>query len=138
MDLGALRAHLPAFTAGLLAATSRPQSVPVVASTACECHCDCSGISRAAAAALVLFGALLLLGLQLAWAGSAALRTRFPLGGTPRLRPARALSPPEIGEHLAAPAASSSTGGGVRRRALRAPPAGASGGGDIPPALFAD
>jgi len=112
MDFGALRQHLPAFTAGLLTAISRtqPVSVPVVASTACECSCDCTGISRVAAAALVLFGALLLLIGQLAWAGASALAARF------RAAPALHLQP------LTAPANGSSAAAlrAVQRRPVRA------------------
>jgi hypothetical protein len=67
MDFGALRAHLPAYTAGLLTVLTRAPPVPVVLDSSCECSCDCSGVGRLASAGLVLAGAGLVLLLQLLW-----------------------------------------------------------------------
>jgi len=126
MDFGALRQHLPAFTVGLLIATTRPQPVPVVASTACEYFCDCTGISRGAAAALVLLGALLLLVGQLAWAGSSALLARLRAASELLPQPLTAPLRPEAGATGLGPSGSSA----AAPRALQRRPA--------PRALFED
>lgn len=67
MDLGLVRTHLPACTAGLLTILTRGPPVPVVVASTVACSCDCSGVGQLAAAGLLLTGAGLALLVVFGW-----------------------------------------------------------------------